>query len=263
MIPEARRIVETLDLKPHPEGGWFRETSRDTQVDVEGRAHSTAIYYLLEAGDTHLPAQAGLLETAEWRHLIGDETGIDADDAAFERLRDTEHAGEVARVEISGETEFGIVRLGDHVRLVAEGDDRGERGECLFVGELHVLGDVGDDGRLEEGAAEFVARAAGDEPRTAIERVLEMLLHLRDGRRVDQRTLGDAVLGAPSHLESLSRFRELFGEGVCQAFMDIDSIGADAGLAGIAELRDHCTGHGRIEIGILENDEGRIAAEFE
>ncbi|MEE2953142.1 MAG: cupin domain-containing protein [Pseudomonadota bacterium] len=52
MIPEARRIIETLDLKPHPEGGWFRETFRDTQVDAEGRAHSTAIYYLLEAGDT-------------------------------------------------------------------------------------------------------------------------------------------------------------------------------------------------------------------
>ncbi|SMD08069.1 hypothetical protein SAMN06297251_12456 [Fulvimarina manganoxydans] len=52
MIPEARRIVETLDLKPHPEGGWFRETFRDTQTDAAGRAHSTAIYYLLEAGDT-------------------------------------------------------------------------------------------------------------------------------------------------------------------------------------------------------------------
>lgn len=70
MIPEARRIVETLDLKPHPEGGWFRETSRDTQVDVEGRAHSTAIYYLLEAGDTS--AWHRVSDAAEvWHYYAG------------------------------------------------------------------------------------------------------------------------------------------------------------------------------------------------
>lgn len=70
MIPEARRIVETLDLKPHPEGGWFRETFRDTQVDVEGRAHSTAIYYLLEAGDTS--AWHRVSDAAEvWHYYAG------------------------------------------------------------------------------------------------------------------------------------------------------------------------------------------------
>src|SRR5580698_3173259 len=44
---EADRLIELLDLKPHPEGGHFRETFRDGNV---GRAFSTAIYFLLKAG---------------------------------------------------------------------------------------------------------------------------------------------------------------------------------------------------------------------
>ena len=38
-----------MGLQPHPEGGYFRETFRDTN---DGRAHSTAIYFLLKAGQS-------------------------------------------------------------------------------------------------------------------------------------------------------------------------------------------------------------------
>lgn len=46
----ADEIVRLLGLQPHPEGGHFRETFRDT-VGTAGRAASTAIYYLLRAGE--------------------------------------------------------------------------------------------------------------------------------------------------------------------------------------------------------------------
>ena len=46
---ESSEIIETLGMQRHPEGGWFVETFRDGQGDA--RAHSTAIYYLLESGD--------------------------------------------------------------------------------------------------------------------------------------------------------------------------------------------------------------------
>ncbi len=45
----ADDIIEALALKPHPEGGYFRETFRDLH-GADGRAASTAIYYLLKAG---------------------------------------------------------------------------------------------------------------------------------------------------------------------------------------------------------------------
>jgi uncharacterized protein len=47
----ADDVVRRLDLAPHPEGGFYRETFRDERIDANGRAASTAIYYLLGLGD--------------------------------------------------------------------------------------------------------------------------------------------------------------------------------------------------------------------
>lgn len=44
----ADEVIRRLDLKPHPEGGHFRETFRDTG---DPRGASTAIYYLLKTGE--------------------------------------------------------------------------------------------------------------------------------------------------------------------------------------------------------------------
>jgi uncharacterized protein len=47
----AEEIIRLLDLKPHPEGGFFRETFRDSRAGDGGRAASTAIYFLLAGGE--------------------------------------------------------------------------------------------------------------------------------------------------------------------------------------------------------------------
>lgn len=46
----AHEVIARLDLKPHPEGGHYRETFRDSHI-VAGRAASTAIYFLLARGE--------------------------------------------------------------------------------------------------------------------------------------------------------------------------------------------------------------------
>ena len=46
----AAEVIRLLDLKPHPEGGHYPETFRDV-AGPEGRGFSTAIYYLLKAGE--------------------------------------------------------------------------------------------------------------------------------------------------------------------------------------------------------------------
>lgn len=48
--PEAQTLIDTLGLSPHPEGGFYRETFRDSETDPTGRARSTAIYFLLLEG---------------------------------------------------------------------------------------------------------------------------------------------------------------------------------------------------------------------
>ena len=61
----ARSIIETLGMSPHPEGGWYAETFRDAPDGSRG--HSTAIYYLLEAGQrSHWHRGT---DRAEGRHL--------------------------------------------------------------------------------------------------------------------------------------------------------------------------------------------------
>ena len=56
----AADVIRLLELMPHPEGGHFRETFRDQRSDG-GRAASTAIYFLLAAGEvSHWHAGAPL-----------------------------------------------------------------------------------------------------------------------------------------------------------------------------------------------------------
>ena len=59
----ATEIIALLKLQPHPEGGYFRETFRDDKTDANGRALSTAIYYLLGVG-----------EVSEWHRVDAAET---------------------------------------------------------------------------------------------------------------------------------------------------------------------------------------------
>ncbi len=47
----ADEVIRRLALSPHPEGGHFRETFRDPRTLPDGRAASTAIYFLLRRGE--------------------------------------------------------------------------------------------------------------------------------------------------------------------------------------------------------------------
>ncbi|WP_426035229.1 cupin domain-containing protein [Brevundimonas sp. DC300-4] len=49
-MPTAAEIIALLDLKPHPEGGHYRETFRDPH-EIGGRSAGTAIYFLLAEGE--------------------------------------------------------------------------------------------------------------------------------------------------------------------------------------------------------------------
>lgn len=48
-MTDATTLIRLLDLQPHPEGGWYRETWRADAQEGE-RASATAILFLLEQG---------------------------------------------------------------------------------------------------------------------------------------------------------------------------------------------------------------------
>lgn len=56
----AEAIIRKLELQPHPEGGWYRQTW--VGPEVGGRASGTAILFLLKAG-----------ERSHWHRVDADE----------------------------------------------------------------------------------------------------------------------------------------------------------------------------------------------
>ena len=87
----AAEIIRLLELKPHPEGGHFRETFRDSRTLPDGRAASTAIYFLLGRG-----------ERSHWHR-------VDAAEAWHW------HAGSVLMLHVAGPFGTTTVRLGGNL----------------------------------------------------------------------------------------------------------------------------------------------------
>ena len=87
--PEA--IIRTLHLKPHPEGGWYRETWR-TESATDGRSAGTAIYFLLEAG-----------QRSHWHRVDADELWLWHAGATLEVLVAEENSAEIRVFRLGGD----------------------------------------------------------------------------------------------------------------------------------------------------------------
>jgi predicted cupin superfamily sugar epimerase len=64
-VATAEDLIRLLGLVPHPEGGHYRETFRD-RAGAGGRAHSTAIYYLLRQGEVSRWHRVDACEVWHW-----------------------------------------------------------------------------------------------------------------------------------------------------------------------------------------------------
>ena len=81
--PTAADIIARLELKPHPEGGHYRETFRDSRRDANGRSASTAIYFLLARGER---SHWHRIDAAEaWHYYAGSALTLQIADGADTR----------------------------------------------------------------------------------------------------------------------------------------------------------------------------------
>lgn len=62
MHPRARDLIASLELQPHPEGGFYRRMFTSEQRDAAGRPRSSAILFLLPAG-----------QVSRWHRVDADE----------------------------------------------------------------------------------------------------------------------------------------------------------------------------------------------
>src|SRR3954467_6195762 len=239
--------------------------------------NSSPFTLLVEAADQHafhlevfldavlraLAAEARVLHAAKRRDLGRDDAGVRADDADLHLFRDAEDAADVAAVEVAGEAELGVVGELDHLVLAFEANEWRHRAEGLFVGNDHLGRDVRDHGRLEEEAAARMSFPSENHPCTLAERIGDARLALLPALLVDQRSDHHARLGAGAYLEAFHLLGELGGELVVAGGLHVDAVRADAGLARVAVFRGECAFHRRVEVGVVEHDEGRVAAELE
>jgi uncharacterized protein len=84
-LPSAGDIIARLGLQPHPEGGYYRETFRDS-LDANGRSLSTAIYFLLARGE---PSHWHRIDAVEiWHYYAGQALNLQiADDSGQRSVR--------------------------------------------------------------------------------------------------------------------------------------------------------------------------------
>lgn len=89
MNPEAARLIETLDLRPHPEGGFSRETYRSERTvrlaDGTARSAVTSISFLLTAD--RWSTWHRLSSDEIWHFYRGDAVTIEVIDAAGRATR--------------------------------------------------------------------------------------------------------------------------------------------------------------------------------
>ena len=138
--------------------------------------------------------------------------------------------------------------------------------ERLLAVDQHVGRDVGEQrGGVEAAGVEAVggeALAAGDEARALVERVGDLPLHLGQRGGVDQRADGDAVGEAAARLQLGEALLHGGDELLGDAALHEHAVRADARLPGVEELHRR-RALGRVHrVGVVEDDERRVAAEL-
>jgi predicted cupin superfamily sugar epimerase len=87
MHSRAAQLIHSLNLKPHPEGGFFREVHRSQhsvqpQDERPGRAALTAIYFLLAEGQ--ISRWHRVRSDEVWHFFDGDPLELLVTDPAFD-----------------------------------------------------------------------------------------------------------------------------------------------------------------------------------
>lgn len=142
---QAQVLIEKLDLKPHVEGGWYREIYRSServQTPRGVRSAITAIYYLLERN-----------QVARWHVVEADEIWHFYEGAPLELVAYEPEARTLVR-KVLGNTAH------DHARVAGIRKGVWQAARCL--GEFSLVGcSVGPGFEFED--FRFVASVSGHE----------------------------------------------------------------------------------------------------
>src|SRR5437764_1608349 len=219
---------------------------------------------LLEPSDAVLAADAAVLVAPERHVRAHGHTAVDGDEAGPDAAGDGEGALERPRRDHAGEPVLALVGDANGVVVVLERDDDEDRAEDLLLGDRHRVVDVDEHRRLDVPAFRVVRRAAAAEGKRR-----PLLLALLDvAQDPVALLLGDQW--AHHHVRALrvavgrhaQVFLELLNTLVVARPGKQHPRWNGAALAGV-EAHGESRQQGRIEVGVVEHDVRRLAAELE
>ncbi len=217
----------------------------------------------LDSGRTAFAAKAGLLDAAERGDLHRHAAGIETNHAELQRLAHAPRTVQVLGEEIGGQSEWRGIGDGDRFGLIVKPEQRRHRPECFLAGEAHGGGGAFQHHRRNIAATFRQGFSRGNIFGSECQGIGDMGANLGDGGIVDHRPDIGASRGARADLHGVDPRRQPFGEGIINAVLHQQTVGADAGLAAIAEFRGDRRLDSDIEIGIVEHDKRGVATQFQ
>src|ERR1017187_82936 len=234
-------------------------------VDVHGLPLGVEIY---RANAAFAVAVAGGFGAAEGQvHFGSDCRRVDVGDAGVEVANGGEGLVHIFGVERGRKSVLDAVGDLYGVFEVVAGDDGNDGAEDFFLRDAHLGIDVSEDGRLHEPAVLVLALV---EAIAAAHQLCAFVFADLDVAKIglkllliDRRTHLDRFVEAVADFQFLRARDVALDELAIDALLHDDAAGRGATLAGGAESAPEAAFDGEVEVGVVEDDHGILAAEFE
>ena len=230
-------------------------------------AGNAAATEALESGEA---VETGDLDTTEGERLtqVVDGEVIDVAHAGLETATDTEGAVGIVREDVGTETVGAVVDDFDGLIVSDELHANHDGAEDFVLCDRHSGLDVGEDCGRVEGSLRFGPVTTDDEAGTSLDGLVDELLdastltgtHGHGTKAADILIILDRSR-ALIHLGDV--FLGLFDDFFVDALLDDDTLNTDTVLAAVLEGATHDDGHDALKVGILADDSGILATEFE
>src|SRR6266542_2633117 len=219
----------------------------------------------LDSVRSELPAVAGLLHAAEGGPEVERGT-VDLYLASAEQARDPLRPAGVTRPDTGREPVAGVVGDAHRMGFAVVGDDSQDRAEDLLARDRHGVVDAGEDGRLHvvpAGQPVRWCRAAGHERGALGDAELDVAAYpVALGSRNQRAKSGAALIRVSDHGGLGGRAGDLGGAVMPVAGYEHAGMRGAALPAVTEAVPDHLRDNRR-QVGVIQDDGGGLAAEFQ
>ena len=221
---------------------------------------------MLQRRHAVLVADAGFARAAKGhldrRHVVV----VDPAKPRLEPRGDAVRTREVAREDAGGQSEAAVVGAPYRLFFAVKHQHREHRAEDFLANDAHAIAAAGEDRRRDEvsaGHARHLHAPAAERQRRAFgDAAVDVGHHLVGVRTRDQRTDLGRRVHRVAHAQQGAAFQQPRQETLCHATLHeyAGAVGADLALG--VEVAHHRGGHRLLDIGVVENQQRRLAAEL-